>query len=256
MSLTLRTIAGVLLAATALHAGPLKETYRVSERGEWKEFEISRSEVHRGGALQRFQAALRSLADVRAAAGAGNVVLYPKGAPRDASTRRYATRQVAVRLAPGVDVGPIAFVSGSRVVRSVGKTQRWIVLEAGPQAGSALEAAETIARMPGVLAVEPQFARQQVRRVLPPDPLFTRQWHLHNTAQGGGMTGLDVNVTGVWDSFRGLGVTIGIVDDGLEHSHPDLTDNYSAPLSFDFNFHDVEPEPPKFSFDDHGTKEM
>jgi len=253
MRLTLRAIAGVLLTASALYAGPLKESYRVSERGEWKEFEVSRSEVHRRGALQRFQAALRSLAEVRAAAGTGDVILYPKGGPRDASTRRYATRQVAVRLAPGVDITPIAFVSGSRVVRSVGKNERWYVLETASQAGSALEAAEVIARMPGVLAAEPQLARQQVRRLLPPDPLFARQWHLHNTGQGGGMLGLDINVDNVWDTYRGAGIVIGIVDDGLEHSHPDLTANYSAPLSFDFNFQDTEPEPPKFSFDDHGT---
>ena len=31
---------------------------------------------------------------------------------------------------------------------------------------------------------------------------------------------------GVWDSFNGSGVVISVIDDGVEHSHPDLTDNY------------------------------
>ncbi len=254
MRLTLRTIAGVLLSASAIYAGPLKESYRVSERGEWREFEVARDEVHRDRALERLHAVLGSLDEVRAAAGKGDLVLYPKGAPRNASTRRYVTRQVAVRLAPGVDVGPIAVFSRSRVVRSLGKTQRWFVLETAAEAGSALEAAELLAGVPGVLAVEPQLARQQQRRAtIPTDPLFTRQWHLNNTGQSGGQVGLDVNVTGVWDNFRGAGVTIGIIDDGLEHSHPDLAANYDSALSYDFNFQDTEPEPPKFSFDDHGT---
>jgi subtilisin family serine protease/subtilisin-like proprotein convertase family protein len=254
MRLILRIFAVVLLAATALRGGPLKENYRFSERGQMQEFTVSHDEVHRGGALERFHAALRSVAEVRAAAGKGDLILYPKTGPRDASTRRYVTRQVAVRLAAGFDIGPVATFSHTTLVRSMGKTQRWYVLDTGPAPGSALEAAEDIRRFPGVLAVEPQLARQQVRRsTIPTDPLFGRQWHLRNTGQSGGLAGIDIDVVDVWDRFRGNGVTIGIVDDGLEHSHPDLSQNYSAALSYDFNFHDADPEPPRFDFDDHGT---
>ncbi len=254
MRLSLRIFAVVFLAASALYGGPLKETYRFSERGQWQDFVVARNEVHRGGALERFHVALRSVAEVQAAAGKGDLILYPRTGPHDASTRRYVTRQVAVRLAPGFDIGPVATFSHTTLARSMGKTQRWYVLETGPQAGSALEAAETIKRFPGVLAVEPQLARQQVRRsTIPTDPLFGRQWHLRNTGQGGGVAGLDIDVVDVWDRFRGSGVTVGIVDDGLEHSHPDLSQNYSAALSYDFNYRDAEPEPPRFNFDDHGT---
>lgn len=247
-------LAGILLMAPAIYAAPLQETVRLSERGEWQEFEIARDEVHRGRASQRLQAALRSVAEVRAAATGGDLVLYPKGGPRNETTRRYATRQVAVQLAPGVDIAPIAFRAQGRVVRALGKTQRWFLLETSVDPGSALEAAETLRRLPGVLAVEPQLARQRERRVtIPNDPLFPQQWHLRNTGQGGGATGIDVNVVNVWDNFRGAGVTVAIVDDGLEHSHPDLAPNYDPALSFDFNFRDPDPQPPKFNFDDHGT---
>ena len=47
------------------------------------------------------------------------------------------------------------------------------------------------------------------------------------------------------------GVVIGIVDDGLERTHPDLSPNYTATHSFDFNFNDFDPSPDLF--DDHGT---
>jgi subtilisin family serine protease len=104
-----------------------------------------------------------------------------------------------------------------------------------------------------VIEVEPQLARQQQRRAIPNDPFFSGQWHLNNTGQGGGEPAIDVNVLNVWNNYRGAGVVIGIVDDGLEKSHPDLAPNYSAALSYDFNFNDPNPEPPPFSFDDHGT---
>lgn len=247
-------LAGVLLSVTALHAGPLKDSYRLAERGEWKEFEVARDEVHRARGVEQLAVALRSVAEVRDRATGGDLILYPKGVRRDDSTRRYVTRQVAVRLAPGVDIAPVAMLTRSRVVRALGRTQRWFVIEAAAEPGSSLEAAELIGRIPGVLAVEPQLARQQQRRAtIPNDPLFARQWHLLNSGQGGGQAGIDANVTGVWDRFRGLGVTIAIVDDGLEHSHPDLAPNYSPALSFDFNFHDPEPMPAPFDFNDHGT---
>ena len=60
--------------------------------------------------------------------------------------------------------------------------------------------------------------------MVPNDPLFTNQWHLRNTGQTGGTVGADANVTPAWDTVRGTGVVIGIVDDSLEHD-PDLIDN-------------------------------
>ena len=60
-----------------------------------------------------------------------------------------------------------------------------------------------------------------VEKVMPPrwvpnDPLFSDQWHLQNTGQSGGTSGEDVNITGAWNSYKGSGVVIGIVDDGLD----------------------------------------
>ena len=88
-------------------------------------------------------------------------------------------------------------------------------------------------------------------RAIPNDTLFGDQWHLLNTGQNGGTAGEDANVTGVWDTYRGTGVVIGIVDDGLELTHPDLSPNYLASASYDFNFDDNDPSPGQF--DNHGT---
>ncbi len=97
----------------------------------------------------------------------------------------------------------------------------------------------------------PLVARQQSKRLLPNDPLFAGQWHLRNTGQTGGVIGADSNLETAWDLSLGTGVVIGIVDDGLERTHPDLSPNYTATHSFDFNFNDFDPSPD--FLDDHGT---
>ncbi|MCX7916173.1 MAG: S8 family serine peptidase, partial [Verrucomicrobiae bacterium] len=103
-----------------------------------------------------------------------------------------------------------------------------------------------------VLAAEPVLAKQQRKKFYPNDPYFSDQWHLLNGGQGGGAAGVDINVTNVWDRYRGSNVVIGIVDDGLQWSHPDLTGNCELALSWDFNGADPDPSP-NVKTDPHGT---
>jgi len=93
---------------------------------------------------------------------------------------------------------------------------------------------------------------------IPNDPLLIDQWHLNNTGQQGGTPGADANVTDAWNlldnqgkNILGTGVVIGIVDDGLEYTHPDLSGAYRADLSYDFFNNDSYPAPG--AGDDHGT---
>ncbi|KAL4811626.1 peptidase S8/S53 domain-containing protein [Aspergillus spinulosporus] len=81
------------------------------------------------------------------------------------------------------------------------------------------------------------------------DPFFQEQWHLINTVQPGN----DLNVTGVWlEGVFGEGVTVAIVDDGLDLDSQDLQPNYYAAGSYDFNDHNPEPRP-RLPDDHHGT---
>jgi len=88
-------------------------------------------------------------------------------------------------------------------------------------------------------------------RFEPNDPYFDNQWHLNNSGQTSGVVGEDANVMGVWDSFNGSGVLISVIDDGVEHSHPDLSDNYVSIHSYDWCGDDPDPDPN--SSDGHGT---
>ncbi|TDH15115.1 hypothetical protein EPR50_G00028370 [Perca flavescens] len=85
------------------------------------------------------------------------------------------------------------------------------------------------------------------------DPNYPKQWHLHNYRN----KGMDINVTGVWEhNITGQGVTVVVVDDGVEHTHQDIQPNYSAEGSYDLNSNDPDPMPhPDIQSDNHhGTR--
>ncbi|XP_026138763.1 proprotein convertase subtilisin/kexin type 7 isoform X2 [Carassius auratus] len=85
------------------------------------------------------------------------------------------------------------------------------------------------------------------------DPRYPRQWHLHNDEK----RGMDVNVTGVWErNITGAGVTVVVVDDGVQHTLADLQPNYSPEGSYDLNSNDPDPMPHPDGHSDnhHGTR--
>lgn len=91
---------------------------------------------------------------------------------------------------------------------------------------------------PNVAHYSRQTVKRQYTRAIS-DPLYPQQWHLRQLQ-------FDVVNTG-------KGVTVAIVDDGLQHSHLDLRDNYNPLLSYDFNGKDMDPAPNTFQNDGHGT---
>eukprot|EP00050_Salpingoeca_kvevrii_P003889 m.236812 g.236812 ORF g.236812 m.236812 type:complete len:659 (-) comp10902_c0_seq1:74-2050(-) len=105
---------------------------------------------------------------------------------------------------------------------------------------------------------EQQRVVHRVRRSIVPreplsfeDPLFKQQWFLEQP------NGHDINVRKVWEEygFTGKGVVVTVVDDGIEHSHPDLHDNYDPLASTDLNGHDSDPFPRESDpINKHGTR--
>lgn len=82
------------------------------------------------------------------------------------------------------------------------------------------------------------------------DPMLDMQWHFANQRD----SRWELNVTKLWAAgINGEGVNVAVVDDGLDHAHPDLHDNYNAGASWNFNDHDDDPRP-RLSDDQHGTR--
>ena len=87
------------------------------------------------------------------------------------------------------------------------------------------------------------------------DPLAALAWHLQNTGPGQtvsaidnseAMAGIDANVSSVHQEGGGItgkGITIAVVDSGLEIGHEDLRANALADQSFNFNSNDTDPSP-------------
>lgn len=91
--------------------------------------------------------------------------------------------------------------------------------------------------------MERQVPRMQYKRV--PDPMYDQQWHLHSHNYG---VDADYN-----DNVTGAGILIAIVDDGLQHAHPELHSQYDAVNSRNFNG-GIETDPsPQDPRDGHGT---
>ncbi|MGI9413263.1 MAG: S8 family serine peptidase, partial [Hyphomicrobiales bacterium] len=87
---------------------------------------------------------------------------------------------------------------------------------------------------------------------IPSDNLFDNQWHLLNTGQSGGIAGIDLNVTDVWDDYTGQGVTVAVYDDSVQYTHHDLNNNYDASQHITIGGSTHDPAPNGGS-DNHGT---
>ncbi|XP_047283820.1 proprotein convertase subtilisin/kexin type 7 isoform X4 [Homo sapiens] len=87
---------------------------------------------------------------------------------------------------------------------------------------------------------EQRLLRRAKRSVHFNDPKYPQQWHLNNRRS----PGRDINVTGVWErNVTGRGVTVVVVDDGVEHTIQDIAPNYSPEGSYDLNSNDPDPMP-------------
>ena len=65
------------------------------------------------------------------------------------------------------------------------------------------------------------------------DPLANCQWHLHHP----GLPDIDVvdlNLQDVWDSYKGAGVNVAVVDNSMEYTHPDLFPNVNVSLNHSY----------------------
>jgi subtilisin family serine protease len=83
------------------------------------------------------------------------------------------------------------------------------------------------------------------------DTYYKKQWYLENEGQLNTPAKHDINVIPAWlAGYSGKGVTISIIDDGLDHKHPELTDRYQPQFSYDLNdLNDTEHDPSPRTYD-------
>eukprot|EP01088_Endostelium_zonatum_P019285 TRINITY_DN658_c0_g1_i3.p1 TRINITY_DN658_c0_g1~~TRINITY_DN658_c0_g1_i3.p1 ORF type:complete len:516 (-),score=127.48 TRINITY_DN658_c0_g1_i3:106-1653(-) len=125
-----------------------------------------------------------------------------------------------------------------------------------PQISLISSISTSLSSHPSILWSEHQtFIWRASRFSLPSDPLFPEQWHLANS-----ISRPQINVVPVWSQLNilGRGITIAIVDDGLQYDHPDLSPRYIPEASFNFvstpgDTNDTTTPYPELDYDYHGT---
>jgi subtilisin-like proprotein convertase family protein/REP element-mobilizing transposase RayT len=148
----------------------------------------------------------------------------------------------AVQISPGTDPDQLALQMGAQNLGQIGSLTNYYLFRIPGSASEATAMADVFAASSQVVSFEQQVARQQNKRVIT-DPVYLDQWHLASA-----------NVEPAWNAgFTGTGVTIAVVDDGLQHTHPDLSAQYVPALSYDFNDGDSDPEDSLGHLDYHGT---
>ncbi|KAI1296557.1 Neuroendocrine convertase 1 [Halotydeus destructor] len=89
------------------------------------------------------------------------------------------------------------------------------------------------------------------------DELWLYQWYLVNSENLPSLPNIGLRVSEAWDmGYTGKGVVVSVLDDGIEHNHTDLAQNYDPRASFDTNDNDADPFPAydKQNTNSHGTK--
>jgi len=239
-----------VVCSTAKAAAEPEEIILPSPSGHPRRWEVALDELAAPASPRRLlsvpaQPSLAALcvraSELRSPLGAEPaVVLYEAGRPRNEFTRRILTPAVAVQLADGTSVESLVKTVGAAGARPAVGLRGWFVVQA-VTANDSLALAARLRAHPGVLRAEPQLARLRQSKHLPDDEFFTNQWHLLNTGQTGGTAGVDINVTHVWDTWRGAACVIGIVDTGFETNHPDLAPNYRDDLSTNLTGNGFDP---------------
>ncbi|HEY1049420.1 MAG TPA: S8 family serine peptidase [Prosthecobacter sp.] len=267
-------VLGSWLAALSLvGAQDVPDVLDVRDGSHVRRFDVSRTEAQRvrfsDGTQEvvRF-AARRNGTDTathlrtleRAAGQRHDLVLYETGKPQSSATRRVVTRRLVARLLPAADLNTLKqFVNATSAITPPHAPGFAVFEFASGQA--ALAALPALRAAAGVESAEVDLARQFEKRFVPNDPRYAHsatntayQWHLKNTGQNDGTAGEDViGIETLWDAFRGNGLTISIVDDGLQINHPDLAANSTHAFHRDWN--DNTPNDPtgRLAQDNHGT---
>jgi hypothetical protein len=147
-----------------------------------------------------------------------------------------------VQLAPGTDAAAYAAEHGFHYAGKIsfldGNWHKFTDINNGNK-----RTVRDVRLLPHVLQANEEVERFQYKRIA--DPNYEQQWHLHTH---GSSVDADLGPTNI----TGSGIRIAVVDDGVQHEHPDLKANYDPINSYDFNDNDMDPSP-TLAVDGHGT---
>ncbi|MBU0482242.1 MAG: S8 family serine peptidase [Proteobacteria bacterium] len=162
---------------------------------------------------------------------------------KDSKGREFVAGELIVKFKKGVSKAKKSSKHAKRKARRLKKYKNLDIEHVELAQDDNLE--EAIAKYkddPEVEYAEPNYI--VYAQALPDDPQFSQTWGLLNTGQTGGTAGADINAPAAWDISTGdSGVVIGVIDTGVDYTHPDLVDNIWINPGEDLNYNGIiEPE--------------
>jgi subtilisin family serine protease len=145
----------------------------------------------------------------------------------NAQAAKYDGNEVIVGYADGASTAERAgLFDRTGVVKTIGAV-RGVDAKVVQVSGDPAAVAKRLNRSSLVTYAEPNFVLST--QATPNDPLFSQLYGLHNTGQTGGTNDADIDAPEGWDA-AGLGafpatggVKVGIVDTGIDQTHPELS---------------------------------
>lgn len=176
--------------------------------------------------------------------------LVPSGRGQAAKTPVAYTENVFIKFAPGVKAS-----EARRLLRrqhlEIKRATRWLSggYFVGAVEGTGLQVfglAEELLEVSEVEYCHPELARARHHRAA-----FPPQWHLKAARVDGKSVTAHARVTSAWRLSKGKGITIAIIDDGVDLDHVEFGAAGKVVAPRDVTQHDDDPRPGQGG--DHGT---
>jgi subtilisin family serine protease len=136
----------------------------------------------------------------------------------------YLSGQVIVKLKSGIE---------STQMQTLPETLQASVLESTNTLGTQLwqlnglsvaQAISMYSNHPLIEYIEPNYTIT-LNTTIPNDSDFNQLWGLNNTGQTGGIPDADIDAPEAWDSATGNNIVVGVIDTGVDYTHPELINN-------------------------------
>jgi subtilisin family serine protease len=272
MKSTLASVFGAILAIPALispaHAGlPLHEdgVYQFSDQGKMKTFRVDLSTLRANPTADLAEAfvpvTVTNLSALAAKAATletsskrgHSLVMKADGA----ANKIVLQRKIIVRFTGTLNVAAVTTaIKATAYTPFLGDTPGVGIFSFAGAADS-LAGAEAALKITGITSARPLYIDTSNMGLfyVPNDSYYAYRagnagygWHIKNVGVRGGVPGIDINAEPAWDTYRGTGMTLSLLDDGLELNHADLKSNVASRGGFDFVEQDGDP-----TAGEHGT---
>ncbi len=138
--------------------------------------------------------------------------------------------------------------SGFKVKRKGKFAKNAFLLEAAEGTGLAVfEMVDQLLQRSDVEFCHPEIIKQRKVKKIGP-----QQWHLKKTKISGREIDAHVHVKEAWQSSKGEGVVIAVIDEGIDVDHPEFSGSAKIVSPRDF-LKDSDDPRPQFDFEKHGT---